>query len=117
MWEGFEVQLPQVLRRDKTADLTLQHRCRAPGHPPAPRPETPIAATLEKIKHLPIFVLQGDDDGLVTLTRQWVAKMQELGMQHVYVEIPGGDHSLVISQNSEHMGKFLDFFNIVRKKY
>ena len=84
---------------------------------PAPRRDAPIAATLEKIKHLPIFVLQGDEDGLVTLTRQWVAKMQELGMQHVYVEIPGGDHSLVISQNREHMGKFIDFFNIVRKQY
>jgi len=84
---------------------------------PAPQRDAPIAATLEKIKHLPIFVLQGDEDSLVTLTRQWVAKMQELGMQHVYVEIAGGDHSLVISQNAEHMQKFVDFFNIVRKKY
>ena len=84
---------------------------------PAPQRDVPIAATLEKIKHLPILVLQGDADGLVTLTRQWVKKMQELGMQHVYVEIPGGDHSLVISQNSEHMQKFIDFFNIVRKQY
>jgi len=43
--------------------------------------------------------------------------MEEIGMQHVYAEIPGGDHSLVISQDSEHMQKFVDFFNIVRKKY
>lgn len=84
---------------------------------PAPERDHPIEATLERIKHLPIFVLQGDEDGLVTLTRRWVAKMQELGMQHVYAEIPGGDHSLVISQNSEHMAKFIDFFNIVRKGY
>lgn len=84
---------------------------------PAPQRDAPIAEILEKIKHLPIFVLQGDEDGLVTLTRQWVAKMRDLGMQHVYAEIPGGDHSLVISQNSEHMGKFIDFFNIVRKNY
>ena len=76
-----------------------------------------IEQTLDKIKHLPIFVLQGDEDGLVVLTRRWVSKMQEMGMQYVYAEIPGGDHSLVISQNSEHMKKFVDFFNIVRKKY
>jgi S-formylglutathione hydrolase FrmB len=84
---------------------------------PAPEDNHDIMATLEKIKHIPIFVLQGDEDGLVTRTREWVEKMEEIGMQHVYAEIPGGDHSLVISQNSEHMQKFVDFFNIVRKKY
>lgn len=84
---------------------------------PAPEEDAPILETLEKIRHLPILVLQGDEDGLVTLTRRWVEKMSELGMQHVYIEIPGGDHSLVISQNKEHMQKFTDFFNIVRKRY
>ena len=84
---------------------------------PAPESDVDIKSALEKIKHLPIMVLQGDEDSLVTLTRRWVAVMQELGMQHVYVEIPGGDHSLVISQNKAHMQKFTDFFNIVRKQY
>ncbi len=84
---------------------------------PAPEQDAGLEATLQKIKHLPILVLQGDEDDLVTLTRRWVAKMGELGMQYVYVEIPGGDHSLVISQNREHMQKFTDFFNIVRKQY
>ena len=49
--------------------------------------------SLEKIKHIPILVIQGDQDGLVHSTRKWVAKMKELGMQHVYIEIPGADHS------------------------
>lgn len=84
---------------------------------PAPEEDAPIAETLQKIKHLPIMVLQGDEDGLVTLTRRWVEEMRKLGMQHVYVEIPGGDHSLVISQNKDNMQKFTDFFNIVRKQY
>lgn len=84
---------------------------------PAPERSLDIEESLNKIKHVPIFVLQGDEDSLVTLTREWVATMEELGMQHVYAEIAGGDHSLVISQNSEHMQKFIDFFNIVRKKY
>ena len=84
---------------------------------PAPEEDHDIEATLNRIKHIPIFVLQGDEDGLVTRTREWVAKMEKVGMQHVYAEIPGGDHSLVISQDSEHMQKFVDFFNIVRKKY
>ena len=86
---------------------------------PAPEADAPMAAILEDIKHLPIFVLQGDEDTAVPVerTRAWVAKMAELGMQHVYVEIPGGDHSLLISQDSENMRKFVDFFNIVRKQY
>jgi len=84
---------------------------------PAPEQGMPIAETLEKIKHIPILVLQGDEDGLLILTRRWVAKMKDLGMQHVYIEVPGGDHSLVISQNAANMKKFTDFFNIVRKQY
>lgn len=86
---------------------------------PAPEPGAPMNNILNNIKHLPIFVLQGDEDTAVPVerTRAWVAKMQELGMQHVYVEIPGGDHSLLISQDAENMQKFVDFFNIVRKQY
>lgn len=86
---------------------------------PAPEADAPMDEILGNIKHLPIFVLQGDEDTAVPVerTRAWVAKMAELGMQHVYVEIPGGDHSLLISQDSENMRKFVDFFNIVRKHY
>jgi predicted peptidase len=70
---------------------------------------------LEKFKHIPIIAIQGDDDRLVAITRRWVKKMEEIGMQHVYIEIPGGDHSLLISQNKENMAKVVNFFNIVRK--
>lgn len=86
---------------------------------PAPEADAPMGAMLESIKQLPILVMQGDADELVPVerTRAWVAKMKELGMEHVYIEILGGDHSLLISQNSENMQKFVDFFNIVRKKY
>ena len=86
---------------------------------PAPEADAPMTKILESIQHLPILVLQGDEDTAVPVerTRAWVAKMQELGMQYVYVEIPGGDHSLLISQDKNNMGKFVDFFNIVRKQY
>lgn len=86
---------------------------------PAPEADAPMEQILDKIQHLPVFILQGDMDEAVPVerTRSWVSRMSSLGMQHVYVEIPGGDHSLLISQNSEHMQKFIDFFNIVRKKY
>lgn len=86
---------------------------------PAAEADAPMDDILNNIKHLPIFVLQGDQDDAVPVerTRAWVARMRELGMQHVYVEIPGGDHSLLISQDEDNMQKFVDFFNIVRKQY
>jgi len=65
--------------------------------------------TMELCKHLPILVLQGDQDDLVTTTRIWVAKMQELGMQHVYVEVPGVDHGAF------GMARIVSFFNTVQK--
>ena len=86
-------------------------------------PATPTGVTarevLGNIRHLPILVLHGDNDQTVpvSLTRRWVATMRELGMQHVYIEQAGGDHSLLISQDAENMTKFTDFFNIVRKSY
>ena len=70
---------------------------------------------LEAFKHVPIIVLQGDADGLVTTTREWVAKMKELGMEHVYVEVQGGDHSRFINANADTLEKIFAFFNIVQK--
>ena len=36
-------------------------------------------------------------------------------MQHVYVEIPGADHSLFVRENRETLAKVFAFFNIVGK--
>ena len=46
-----------------------------------------------------------------------VARMKELGMEHLYVEIAGGDHSRFINQSEEVVGMLFDFFNIVAKKH
>lgn len=81
----------------------------------APAPNVP-PEQLEKFAHIPIIALQGDQDRLVTPMREWVAKMKELGMQHVYIEIPGGDHSLFISKNRETLDKLFRFFSIVEKQ-
>lgn len=73
---------------------------------------------LEIFKHIPVIVLQGDRDRLVKTanTRKWVAKMKALGMQHIYVEISGGDHSMFIARNPVNLSKVFSFFNIVSKK-
>jgi len=78
----------------------------------------PPAEQLSKFASLPILVLQGDEDRSVPVaqTRETVARMRALGMQHVYVEFAGGDHSLFISKNREALSKVFSFFGIVGKR-
>ena len=51
--------------------------------------------------HLPIMLIQGDADNVVppTATRPWAETMKEMKMDHVYTEIPGGDHGTVINDS------------------
>ena len=73
----------------------------------------------EAIRHIPFLVLHGSEDGTVPVerSRQSVARMKELGMEHLYVEIEGGDHSRFINQSEEVVGMLFDFFNIVAKTH
>ena len=70
---------------------------------------------LEKIKHLPVIVIQGDKDALVAVkqTRRWVEKMKQLKMEHVYVEVAGGGHVFVAFEN---MPKIFEFYSKHVKK-
>lgn len=70
---------------------------------------------LEKIKHIPVIVVQGAKDRLVRAerTRRWVKKMKELGMDHTYIEDPDGGHVMVAFEN---LPKIFEFFNLHRKK-
>lgn len=63
--------------------------------------------------HLPVIVLQGTDDELVSVerTREWVSTMEALGMDHRYLEIPDGGHSALITRSPENMREFFDFFD------
>ena len=81
---------------------------------PAPSAEP---TQLDAFKHVPILVLHGDADRTVNVegTRRWVAHMRELGMQHIYVEVKGGDHSQFIASDRAMLSKVFSFFNVVRK--
>src|SRR5262249_55557107 len=70
---------------------------------------------LDKIKHIPVIVVQGDKDTLVRPegTRRWVEKLKELKITHEYLEIPGGGHGDVISKG---MPKIFEFFEKQNKK-
>ena len=72
---------------------------------------------LDAFKQVPILVLHGDQDQTVNVegTRRWVAHMRELGMQHVYIEVDGGDHSRFIASDRAMLSKVFAFFNVVRK--
>ena len=73
----------------------------------------------DAIRHIPFLVLHGSADETVPVerSRASVARMKELGMEHLYVEIAGGDHSLFISRSTEVVGTLFDFFNIVAKTH
>jgi poly(3-hydroxybutyrate) depolymerase len=83
----------------------------------APAPRREAIDEIATFREIPTLVLHGDDDRTVPVqgSRDWVARMAELGMQHVYVEIAGGDHSLFVSRNPENLSKVFSFFDIVRK--
>ena len=68
---------------------------------------------LEKIRKMPIIVVQGDKDTLVPVdsTRRWIAKMKELGMTHEYIEIKDGNHITSISRNPQMIAQVFDFFD------
>ncbi len=70
---------------------------------------------LDKIKNIPVFVVQGDKDTLVRPegTRRWVEKLKELNITHEYMEIPGGGHGDVVSKG---MPKIFEFFEKQQKK-
>ncbi|HJN45736.1 MAG TPA: prolyl oligopeptidase family serine peptidase [Vicinamibacterales bacterium] len=73
----------------------------------------------EAIRQIPFLVIQGSDDQTVPASRarESVARMRELGMQHLYIEIPGGDHSLFVSRSPKVVGHLFSFFNLVAKTH
>jgi poly(3-hydroxybutyrate) depolymerase len=70
---------------------------------------------LEKLKTIPVIVVQGDQDTLVRPegTRRWVERMKELNLTHEYLEIAGAGHGDVISKG---MPKIFEFFEKQQKR-
>jgi poly(3-hydroxybutyrate) depolymerase len=68
------------------------------------------ASRLERIKHLPVILVQGDKDRLVPVAgaRRWAAQMKKLGMTHEYVEVEGGGHVRVAFDNLPRIFAFFD---------
>jgi predicted peptidase len=66
--------------------------------------------TIAGARRLPVMVVQGDADTSVDpkVTRQWVAKMKELGMTYEYIEVPGGTHASAGRLNIDKVFAFLE---------
>ena len=64
---------------------------------------------LKKIKHLPVIIVQGAKDGLVSVkrTRRWVEKMKQLNMNHRYIEVAEGGHIFVAFRNLPKIFEYL----------
>src|SRR5262245_5605199 len=69
----------------------------APIAPAIFRPATDV----EKIKHLPVILVQGDKDVLVPVAgaRRWAEQMKKFEMDYEYLEIKDGDHGRVAADN------------------
>ncbi|HEX4607456.1 MAG TPA: alpha/beta hydrolase [Urbifossiella sp.] len=78
----------------------------APIAPATARPATDA----EKIKHIPVILVQGDEDKLVPVAgaRRWADQMKKLGMTYEYIEVKGGDHVAVAGQNLPRIFAFFD---------
>jgi poly(3-hydroxybutyrate) depolymerase len=71
-------------------------------------------STLERIRHVPHFVVHGDDDRTVSVrgSRTMVERAKDIGIDVTYIEVPGGSHSGVVAPNLPGM---FEFFNAHRK--
>jgi poly(3-hydroxybutyrate) depolymerase len=68
------------------------------------------AKDVEKVKHLPVILVQGDKDNLVPVAgaRRWAEEMKKLEMTYEYVEVPDGDHVTVAFKNLPKIFEFFD---------
>jgi dipeptidyl aminopeptidase/acylaminoacyl peptidase len=69
------------------------------------------AELLQKIADadVPVMVVHGDADEVVNVSisrEQWVPTIDELGIEHEYIELPGVTHGPVITASQEEVFRF-----------
>jgi predicted esterase len=70
--------------------------------------------TMPLMKHIPAFVVHGDNDPTVNVrgSRTMVEAMKTHGVDHKYIEVPGGNHSNVVEP---HFADMIAFFSSRRR--
>lgn len=73
-----------------------------------------VPSTMSRMAHIPAFVVHGDDDPTVGVggSRAMVEAMKVQGVDHVYIEVPGGDH---VNMVVPHLPGMVEFFNTRRR--
>jgi len=81
----------------------------AAGAPPIRRTSETIA-NFAAIRHMPVMLVHGDRDALVTVevSRRLASYMEELGMTYEYREIRGGSHPNAIDMGAPWMISFFE---------
>ena len=71
-------------------------------------------AAIETFRQIPQIVVHGDADPTVNVSgsRRMVEAMKKLGVDHTYIEVPGGNHLDIVVPN---LPKVFDFFDAKRK--
>ena len=66
--------------------------------------------SVARMRHIPQFVVHGDADPTVSVngSRGMVAEMKKLSVEHVYIEVPGGNHTDIAVPNLSAMFEFFD---------
>jgi poly(3-hydroxybutyrate) depolymerase len=74
-----------------------------------------IPDSLSKIRHVAEIVVHGDADPTVPVagSRAMVARMKALGIEHRYIEVPGGNHVDIVAPN---LSAIFDFFDSHRRR-
>lgn len=74
-------------------------------------------APAEALKAIPVLILHGSDDVVVSAntSRRAAMELQKVGGQHIYLEFPGRDHEFWIRRGRENLEKVFQFFNTVAK--
>jgi len=72
-------------------------------------------ATMAQMRNIAQFVVHGDADTTVPVSgsRAMVARMKDLGVEHQYIEVPGGTHMDVVEPN---LKAAFDFFDAHRRR-
>jgi predicted esterase len=77
-------------------------------------------ASLEAAKAyvgVPMLIYHGEKDSIVTpdASRRAAMYLQQVGAQHLMVQVPGADHEFWIRRGAENMKRVFMFFNTVSK--
>ena len=116
--KGFYEYTPEQAKRweELFLEYTYDIRALAMKYPDVWAALAPIApavfrpvSDLEKVKHIPVILVQGDQDRLVPVesARRWAEQMKKHEMTYEYIEVAGGNHVDVAMKNME---RIFDFF-------